>query len=562
MTTARQRGERNIGEREDGIRERMQSKRETWKDTTVLEEWLCDAAIRGDVDSLKEIMTIDGHILHKVLVGNFKGKNPLHIATSTGQTKFVEELLNYKQDLAHAVDKELGTALHIASSKGHLDIVEHLVKVSPEMCVARDREGNNPLHIAAMNGNDEVLKVLLRTNPRAALLLVDRGDNILHLCVNYNQLASLKLLLDVIGDEFASSTDVNGNNILHLAVFGKRCEIIKYLLPERPMKEKNEGSELGQLKDVNARNGSGWTALDIHSRVVESESEKSEDEKSESEKSEDEKSTSYHDIGDVLRASGVNKSDKLFFPFDPYWEKKKNETLMIVSSLMATILFQVGIIPPGSVWADSSPEHKAGKAIIAYTNPRAYSYLMFFNTVGFLLSLTTIFELIVVLPTKIKAFGFIRAGVSWLTIMIMAFAYTFSVFIVSPTEMYKSVNLVIFVTAIVWAVGISFLHVLPYKVQSKLLGVIVCPLNATVKVLLCFARILFGCFECCFGCLAVCLACLAACATAPALATICKWAADSESPPSTPTVQSAGDTASPPIGAVSQNDSRIVSIQE
>ncbi|KAI8570501.1 hypothetical protein RHMOL_Rhmol01G0039200 [Rhododendron molle] len=108
------------------------------------------------------------------------------------------------------------------------------------------------------------------------------------------------------------------------------------------MKEKTEGGELGQLKDVNVRNGSGWTALDIHFRVAESESEKSEDKKSKA----------YRDIGDVLRDSGVNKSDKLFFPFDPYWEKKKNETLMIVSSLMATILFQVGIIPPGSVWAD------------------------------------------------------------------------------------------------------------------------------------------------------------------------------------------------------------------
>ncbi|KAG5564182.1 hypothetical protein RHGRI_000392 [Rhododendron griersonianum] len=144
---------------------------------------------------------------------------------------------------------------------------------------------------------------------------------------------------------------------------------------------------------------------------------------------------------------------------------------------------------------------------------------MFFNTVGFLLSLTTIFELI------------IRAGNSWFTIMIMTFAYTFSDVIVSPAEMYKSVNLVIFVTAIVWAVGISFLHVLPYKVQSKLLGVIPVWLDVLSHAL-------------------------------PTLAAIYKRAADSDSPPSTPTVQSAGDTASPPIGAVSQNDSRIVLIKE
>ncbi|KAI8570499.1 hypothetical protein RHMOL_Rhmol01G0039000 [Rhododendron molle] len=135
-----------------------------------------------------------------------------------------------------------------------------------------------------------------------------------------------------------------------------------------------------------------WMALDIHSRVAERE---------------DKKSENYRRIGEVLREHGVKKSDKLFFPFDPIWQKKKKETLMIVSSLMATILFQAGITPPGGIWVDSSPEHDAGKAIIAYTNPEAYLYLMCFNTVGFLLSLTTILELIVVLPTHVRAFGFI-----------------------------------------------------------------------------------------------------------------------------------------------------------
>ncbi|KAG5564191.1 hypothetical protein RHGRI_000401 [Rhododendron griersonianum] len=218
-------------EREERNREskeqRIGRKRETWKDRT--EEWLCDAAIRGDIESLKEIMKIDDYILDKVLVGSFKGKNPLHMATSTGQKEFVLELLEYKQDLAKVVDMELGTALHVASSKGYLEIVELLEEVSPEMCVVRDREGNNPLHIAAMKGNVKVLEVLVRTNPLAAQVMVDRGDNILHLCVNYNQLASLKLLLDRVGGkEFVNSTDINGNNILHLAVFGKRHEVRSY----------------------------------------------------------------------------------------------------------------------------------------------------------------------------------------------------------------------------------------------------------------------------------------------------------------------------------------------
>ncbi|KAI8570479.1 hypothetical protein RHMOL_Rhmol01G0037200 [Rhododendron molle] len=128
-----------------------------------------------------------------------------------------------------------------------------------------------------------------------------------------------------------------------------------HLLLEQPIKEKKDGGKLGQLIDVNARNGSGWTALDIHSRIAESEDQNSE----------------YRDIRKVLRESGVKRSDELFFPFDPYWQKKKKDTLMIVSSLMATMSFQVGINPPGGVWQDSSAEHEAGKAVIAYTNKKA-----------------------------------------------------------------------------------------------------------------------------------------------------------------------------------------------
>ncbi|XP_058180469.1 ankyrin repeat-containing protein NPR4-like isoform X3 [Rhododendron vialii] len=407
-------------------------------------------------------MKIDYYILDKVLVGSFKGKNPLHIATSTGQKEFVLELLEYKEDLAKAVDKELGTALHIASSEGYLEIVELLVRVSPEMCVACDREGNNLLHIAAMKGKVEVLGLLLQTNTYAARVMVDRGDNILHLCVKYNQLVSLELLLDKVGDEeFVKSTDINGNNILHLAVFFKRYEIIKYLLLERP-KERKNGDELGQLIDVKARNESGWTALDFHSRVA-----KSEDNINE-----------YRDIKGVLCESGVKKSDKFFFPFDPYWQKKKNDKLMIVSSLMATMSFGCGINSSGGVWQETLAGHTAGKAIIAYTNSKAYPYLAYFNTVGFLLSLTTILELIVVLPTQKRAFGFIQTGISWLTIMIIVFAYTFSVIIVSPPAMYKSVNLVILASIIVWVVVMSLLRVLPFQALLILLsGLITTPME-------------------------------------------------------------------------------------
>ncbi|XP_058213643.1 ankyrin repeat-containing protein BDA1-like isoform X2 [Rhododendron vialii] len=191
-----------------------------------MEELLGDAAIRGDLESLHSIIAKDNYILDKILVGSFKWKNSLHQAISTGQVEYVQNLLEIKPQLAEVVDVELGAALHIASTNGDLKIVEALVELSPEMCMARDRDGNNPLHIAVMKGKVNVLKKLVQTCPHAAQVIVDRGDTILHLCVNYNQLESLQLLLEMIGDpEFPHSWDVNGNIILHIAVFSKRPDL-------------------------------------------------------------------------------------------------------------------------------------------------------------------------------------------------------------------------------------------------------------------------------------------------------------------------------------------------
>ncbi|KAH7861759.1 hypothetical protein Vadar_030435 [Vaccinium darrowii] len=197
--------------------------------------------------------------------------------------------------------------------------------------------------------------------------------------------------------------------------------------------------------DVNARNGSEWTALDIIYRIKKKEDRKGEDDSKKKEDSiedgKEDRSTKKEDrkdgydiIEDVLRNKNAKRRKELFFPFEASWQKKKKETLMIVSSLIATIAFQVGVYPPGGVWVDNAPDHVAGKAITAYNYPNAYRYFMYFNTIGFLLSLTTILELIVALPEKHKFMKFIRSMISWMTIMATAFAYTFSVNVISPSD--------------------------------------------------------------------------------------------------------------------------------
>lgn len=196
--------------------------------------------------------------------------------------------------------------------------------------------------------------------------------------------------------------------------------------------------------DVNATNGSGLTAMDIHYAVRAAHDRESDKR-----------------IEDFLHSNGARLLKELHSlrPGDePSWKKHKHDTLMVVSSLIATMAFLVGLTPPGGVWVDTLAGDKAGKAIIAYRYPNAYPCLMYVNTVGFVVSLTTILLLIIALPAEKQVVRWIRSVVSWLTIMTTAFTYTFSVVVVTPrVEHERSASIAILVTVISWAVVTSLI---------------------------------------------------------------------------------------------------------
>ncbi|KAI8570496.1 hypothetical protein RHMOL_Rhmol01G0038700 [Rhododendron molle] len=215
--------------------------------------------------------------------------------------------------------------------------------------------------------------------------------------------------------------------------------------------------------DVNARNKKGWTALDIHYIVT-----NREDVEPVYLESNDLKDTETAEtIEDLLRIDGAKRLRELFLPYQPEWQNKwqknQNETLMIVSSLIGAMAFQVGLSPPGSVWQDNSG-HEAGKSILAYRYPNWYPFLMYVNTAGFLLSLSTILLLIMALPAEGKVFGVIRSCASWLTIMATAFVYTYCITVVTP-NMRQSASYAIVYLVMTWACMIS-LYLLKHTRQS------------------------------------------------------------------------------------------------
>ncbi|KAI8537459.1 hypothetical protein RHMOL_Rhmol09G0025000 [Rhododendron molle] len=399
-----------------------------------MEQRLCEAAIEENVESLREITRQDALILDKIVVGCFNGKSPLHVATSCGKAEFVKELLRLKPALAEVLDSDGRSALHLASAKGHAEIVKALVNVSPDMCLARDRDGNVPLHIAAAKGNVDVLDRLLRTCRRSARVRLDRdGSTVLHLCVKHDKLNTLELLLQQMrGKEFVDAKDNDGNTILHLAVLDKQFEIIMHVL---------QNSKI----DVNAKNASGYTAMDILFLADEGSDLKDLDLK----------------IEDFLREAKAKKAKDLVHR---NWLTKKKDALMIVASLIATMAFQAGVNPPGGVWSQDSEQHKAGEAVMASNFVNSYPYFLRSNTIGFVASLSTILLLISGLPFKKKEFMWILVVIMWLAITSMAFSYAFANIVITPKKDRESLSNTIEIAVIVWC-GVMALHLLVHMVR-------------------------------------------------------------------------------------------------
>ncbi|KAI8525331.1 hypothetical protein RHMOL_Rhmol13G0222500 [Rhododendron molle] len=392
-----------------------------------MEHDLCEAAIRGDTDSLRNIIEKDPLILHKVAAGCFNGAaSPLHVATSSEQKDFVETLLNLKPELklrlTEVLDSQQRSALHLASAMGHHQIVEVLVKANPKMCLVRDPDGKNPVHVAAMEGKISVLEELVGASPQAARVRVDQNETILHLCVKHNQLESLAKLLEMIKVcDFVNAKDSDGNTILHLAILYEHFEIASHVLKKKTI-------------DVNATNASGHTAMDLlflepNQKEVEP-------------------------FEDVLRQANAERAKDLV---GGDWLTKKRDSLMVVASLIATMAFQAAVNPPGGVWQQDSNTYRAGEAVMAYNYQDSYPYFLRFNTIGFVASLSTILLLISGLKFKNKATMWILMVTMWLAITSIAITYAFANVVVTPIKDRRSLSYTIKIGVIVWSGVMSLL---------------------------------------------------------------------------------------------------------
>ncbi|KAF8033919.1 hypothetical protein BT93_C0257 [Corymbia citriodora subsp. variegata] len=363
-----------------------------------MESELYKAAMRGNVHSLRKLLTKDKLLLDRIMIGNHI-ESPLHIAAMLGHLEFVKEVLARKVELAIEQDSQGSTALHLAAAKGYTKIVASLLRVNPETCFVCNKYERNPLHVAAIKGHIDVLKLLIRERPDAARAVVEHGQTILHLCVKHNRMEALKFLMDNLGDDqFKNLQDEYGDSILHLAAANKQTKTIVFLI------DKGVNPEIKNFK--------GFTALGL---LAQSESAASDI------KVPIPQTLENHDpYGQPVYGNNtvtalhplIGEEDKR--EIKRKWQANMHKTLIVVAALLATMSFEAGITPPDCVHQNNTSN------TLRIDLKYKYELFVFYNTMSFISSLGIIMVLISGLPLKR------RRIITWIVMLIMWVAITFT----------------------------------------------------------------------------------------------------------------------------------------
>ncbi|XP_039165186.1 ankyrin repeat-containing protein BDA1-like [Eucalyptus grandis] len=390
-----------------------------------MESELYEAAIKGNVPSLLELLKTDKLLLDRVMIGNHT-ETPLHIAAMLGHLDFVKEILAQKAEMASVQDSQGSTPLHLAAAKGYLNIVESLVRAYPDACSFCDKYKRNPLHVAAMKGHVNVLENLVGARPDAAHSVIEHGQTILHLCVKHNRLEALKLLIDILGNEqFINLGDEDGNTILHLAIADRQAETIVFLI--------NKGV------NPNIMNSRGFTAVSLLAQG--------------------ESAGRASEIRDYVPQISENQNSS------GRTVHTNNKTLLVVAALLATVAYQAILTPPSGLWQEDYPsenatnvagsinpsggispaisstaetgtEHVAGESIMGYKYQDIYQGFLVCNTISFAASISTIMLLISGLPLKRRRLTtWIAMLIMWIAIFFTAATYTFTIWAFTPEQL-------------------------------------------------------------------------------------------------------------------------------
>lgn len=371
---------------------------------------------------------------------NREGKPAVHGAI-LGKNKEALEKLIARQQVPRK-DKHGRTPLHYAASIGYLEGVQMLLARDQSNFdrYHRDDEGFLPIHVASMRGYVDIVKELLQVSFDSIELLSKHGENILHVAAKYGKDNVVNFVLKKKGlENLINEKDKGGNTPLHLATMQVHPKVVNYLTWDKRVR-------------VNLVNNKGQTAFDIVVSVKHP--------------------TSFHQalIWTVLKSAGARPVGNLQYSESPFTDNYKDRvnTLLLVSTLVATVTFAAGFTMPGG-YNNSNPN--VGMATLLMRS--MFHMFIICNTTAMYTSILAAIILIWAQIGDVNLMGTafrIALPLLWLALYAMSFGFMAGVSLVVSNLHWLAI--VVFIIGIICLVSLSvpfFLFFLPSKSTNCIL---------------------------------------------------------------------------------------------
>ncbi|XP_039173970.1 ankyrin repeat-containing protein BDA1-like [Eucalyptus grandis] len=187
--------------------------------TPKMERRLLEAAQKGNIDELNDLIKSNGLILEEMAIKG-AGNIPLHVACGAGHFDFVRELLKLMPRFTEKVNVDGFSLLHIAAAQGDVEIARELLSVDQCLFFVKGRERRIPLHYAVVNGELHVMKLLLFASPESVMERIAGEETVLHLAVKNNRFDGVVALVEHLKqnekEQVINWKDHRGNTVLHL----------------------------------------------------------------------------------------------------------------------------------------------------------------------------------------------------------------------------------------------------------------------------------------------------------------------------------------------------------
>ena len=161
---------------------------------------------------------------------DYHAKCPLHMAAERGSIEASRVLLQHKLSdrLLEVRDRNGANPFHIAITQGGVGVTKAFIDVKGISLLNEKIGTDGGVHIAAGHGEPEVVALLL--NCAAGEFYKNEDKTILHSAARSGSAATVKVIVDKIGNSLIEYRDRRGRTPLHDATMRGHTEVVQFLL--------------------------------------------------------------------------------------------------------------------------------------------------------------------------------------------------------------------------------------------------------------------------------------------------------------------------------------------